>query len=93
MTGSYRKWRRLVAIGNAQADAAKAKKDTRRGFLRLPLAGRPYMRPAFESYVIDGDDDDDDDEDEDEDSTYEQDEPVEVLPRRIMLSRQRTIVS
>ncbi|OAX44876.1 hypothetical protein K503DRAFT_861153 [Rhizopogon vinicolor AM-OR11-026] len=80
------KWKRLVAINVAQSEVEKAREDTRHRILRLQSAG-PYMRSTFGPYLVR------DDDDEDEDPTYEEDEPVEVLPRRIVLRRQRTFVS
>jgi len=74
-----------VAINIAQAEAAKAREEPRRL--------RPHQSPAIRyvhrvfgdpaTYTVR-----DDEDDEYEDPTYEEDEPVEVIPRRIPLRRQ-----
>ncbi|KAG1755018.1 uncharacterized protein EDB91DRAFT_266848 [Suillus paluster] len=82
----YEKWRSI-----AQAAAAKAKENPRR-IRRYQGPVISYMQPLG-TYMIRDVDVDDDDEDEDEDPTYEEDEPVEILPHRRVLRRQRTFVS
>lgn len=69
-----------MAIDIAQA---RVKEDSRHRIHHLP----PYTRSAFGPYLYR------DYDDEDEDPTYEDDEPVEVFPHRIVLRRPRTIVS
>ncbi|KAG1885623.1 hypothetical protein F4604DRAFT_1727191 [Suillus subluteus] len=73
------KWRR---ISQANALVVKAKENTRHR-RRYQGAIVSYMPPVYEplgSYY-------DDEDDEDEDPTYEDDEIVEILPRRRVLRR------
>ncbi|KAG0703130.1 hypothetical protein DFH29DRAFT_918114 [Suillus ampliporus] len=82
----HEKWKSI-----AQVETAKAKEDARR---RRRYQGPviSYVQQAFEplgAYMIR----DVDEDDEDEDPTYEEDEPVEIIPQRRVLRRQRTFVS
>lgn len=72
----YRKWKRIALMVKA-----KENPPHRRTFRGPIVSYAPPVYEPFGSYY------EDDDDDEDEDPTYEDDEIVEILPRRRVLRR------